>query len=204
MEVNFTPKKPKTPRKSKKEDYVDKAVLEKTLIDYQKACRKAKREKLPVPPIPNYLCQVWTKIGWGLMKAPNFYDYTPEYKQDMVHDGVENCLMYWHNYNPKKGDAFAYFTQIIYYAAIRRVMREKKQMYVKYKSAINSGVMDDISGLENDSTIADYGMKPKQVYDNISEFISVYEKNEEARKAKKLEAAVIKLKAAKKKDKKKR
>ena len=72
------------------------------------------------------------KIANGLSYRPNFINYT--YKQEMISDGIENCLQYIHNFNPEKSkNPFAYFTQIIYYAFIRRIQKEKKQTHVKHK-----------------------------------------------------------------------
>ena len=75
---------------------------------------------------------MFLKIANGLSHKPNFMNYT--FREDMVSDGIENCLQYIHNFNPNKSNnPFAYFTQIIYYAFIRRIQREKKQTHVKNK-----------------------------------------------------------------------
>ena len=81
------------------------------------------------PRVSNYIGDCFLKIANGLSHKPNFMNYT--FKDDMVSDGIENCLQYIHNFNPdKSNNPFAYFTQIIYYAFIRRIQRENKQTHV--------------------------------------------------------------------------
>jgi hypothetical protein len=97
----------------------------------------------------------------------------------MVSDGIENCLMYFENFDPaKSSNPFAYFTQIIHYAFLRRIDKEKKQLYVKYKSTEQIGIMDEFEMLEFD----DGTSRQFELYENISEFIHNYE---ETRKKKK-------------------
>ena len=82
--------------------------------------------------ISDYGGQCFMDIGSGLSNRPNFINYT--FKDDMIFDGVENCVRYCHNFNPEKSkNPFSYFTQIIYYAFLRRIEKEKKQSYIKYK-----------------------------------------------------------------------
>jgi hypothetical protein len=82
--------------------------------------------------ISNYIGQCFMDIAYGLSNRPNFINYT--FKDDMIFDGVENCVRYCHNFDPEKSkNPFSYFTQIIYYAFLRRIEKEKKQSYIKYK-----------------------------------------------------------------------
>ncbi len=82
--------------------------------------------------ISDYVGQCFMDIAAGLSNRPNFINYT--FKDDMIFDGVENCVRYCHNFDPEKSkNAFSYFTQIIYYAFLRRIEKEKKQSYIKYK-----------------------------------------------------------------------
>ena len=82
--------------------------------------------------ISNYIGKCFLDIASGLSNRPNFINYT--FKDDMIFDGVENCIRYCHNFNPKKSkNPFSYFTQIVYYAFLRRIEKEKKQSYIKYK-----------------------------------------------------------------------
>jgi hypothetical protein len=90
----------------------------------------------------------------------------------MIGDGIENCLMYFENFDPTKSkNPFAYFTQIIYYAFLRRIQKEKKQLYVKYKSTEQLGILDEFEMLETEGG----GHRQFELYDNIAEFIESYE-----------------------------
>jgi DNA-directed RNA polymerase specialized sigma24 family protein len=83
------------------------------------------------PIVTDYIGSCFLKIANGLSYRPNFINYT--YRQDMISDGIENCLQYIHNFDPEKSkNPFSYFTQIIYYAFIRRIQKEKKQSHVKH------------------------------------------------------------------------
>ena len=102
------------------------------MIDWNNGCKQAKEFGVDPPPISNYIGECFLKIANGLSYRPNFINYT--YKQEMISDGIENCLQYIHNFNPEKSkNPFAYFTQIIYYAFIRRIQKEKKQTHVKLR-----------------------------------------------------------------------
>ena len=128
----------------KTKEYVNNADFLKALIDYKK-----RKQKNPNEPIPNYIGQCWMKIAEGLSHKPNFINYT--YRDEMISDGIENCLMYFDNFNPDKSkNPFAYFTQIIYYAFLRRIQKEKKQLYVKYKSTEMIGILDEFEMLESE------------------------------------------------------
>ena len=89
------------------------------------------------------------QIAVHLSYKSNFINYG--FREDMISDGIENCIQYIHNFDPDKSkNPFAYFTQIIYYAFLRRIQKEKKSLYVKYKSLENSQIMDDL--MVNQST----------------------------------------------------
>ena len=85
--------------------------------------------------------ECFLKIANHLSYRPNFINYT--YKDDMISDGIENCLQYVANFNPDKSDnPFAYFTQIIYYAFIRRIQKEKKQTEIKQRLIQKQGIQE--------------------------------------------------------------
>jgi hypothetical protein len=120
------------------------------------------------------------KIAEGLSHKPNFINYT--YRDEMVSDGIENCLMYFENFDPtKSSNPFAYFTQIIYFAFLRRIQKEKKQLYVKYKATEMYGILDEFEMLEGE----DGSSRQFELYDNIAEFIGNYEDSKKAKKAEK-------------------
>ena len=109
------------------------------MIDWNNGCKQAKEFGVDPPPISNYIGECFLKIATHLSYRPNFINYT--YREEMISDGIENCLQYVHNFNPEKSDnPFAYFTQIIYYAFLRRIQKEKKQAHVKNKMIENMNV----------------------------------------------------------------
>jgi len=151
--------------------YINNADFLQALIAY-----KQRKETNSQEPIPNYIGECWMKIAEGLSHKPNFISYT--YRDEMISDGIENCLMYFENFDPTKSkNPFAYFTQIIYYAFLRRIQKEKKQLYVKYKSTEQMGILDEFEMLDHDG-----GSVQFELYDNISEFIENYEIGQKKKK----------------------
>ena len=123
--------------------YVNNKDFLAALKVFKRAWNKAKREKTETPVIPEYLGECFLKIAEHLSYKPNFINYI--FREEMICDGVENCVQYMHNFNPRKSEnPFAYFTQIIYYAFLRRIQKEKKQLYIKMKSIEKSGILEHI------------------------------------------------------------
>ena len=115
-------------------NYVNNKDLLEALIQYQKDCREAEDAGEQTPRVPDYIGTCIFQIATRLATKPNFSGYS--YKEDMISDGIENCLLYINNFNPEKSqNPFAYFTQIIWYAFLRRIQKEKKQMYIRFKSS---------------------------------------------------------------------
>ena len=131
-----------------KPHYVNNAQFLEAMIEYRDNCEKAKEQGKEKPPV-SY--------------RPNFINYT--YRDDMISDGIENCLQYMYNFNPDKSkNPFAYFTQIIYYAFIRRIQKEKKQSTIKNKLIHEYGahnMMDQMIGddAQYQSQMLDYLQK---------------------------------------------
>ena len=112
--------------------YVNNKDFLDALIKHRDACAVAKEEGKDKPIVSNYIGDCILKIATHLSYKPNFINYS--YRDDMILDGVENCIQYLDNFNPdKSSNPFAYFTQIIYYAFLRRIAKEKKQSYIKGK-----------------------------------------------------------------------
>jgi hypothetical protein len=157
--------------------YINNADFLKALIEYKESCDTASAAGKEDPRIPNYIGECFLKIADHLSRKPNFVSYS--FRDEMISDGIENCLMYFRNFDPiKSKNPFAYFTQIIYYAFLRRIMKEKKQLYVKYKATEMFGVFGDGEMFED----AEGNMKQFVLYDNISEFIQTFEENKEKKK----------------------
>ena len=124
--------------KKKSEHYVNNKELLEALIVYRTKVAAAKEAGLPKPRITNYLGECFLKIATHLSYKPNFVNYM--FREDMISDGIENCVQYIHNFNPEKSqNPFAYFTQIIHYAYLRRIQREKRQLEIKNKILERSG-----------------------------------------------------------------
>jgi DNA-directed RNA polymerase specialized sigma subunit len=125
--------------KKTKPHYVNNKEFLQAMIEWNDRCNVAKEKGEQQPPITNYIGECFLKIANHLSYRPNFINYT--YREEMISDGIENCLQYVHNFNPEKSNnPFAYFTQIIYYAFLRRIQKEKKQSHVKNKIIENMNV----------------------------------------------------------------
>ena len=124
---------------AKKPHYVNNKEFLAAMIDWKDRCKEAQLQNKEPPQISNYIGECFLKIANHLSYRPNFINYT--YREEMISDGIENCLQYVHNFNPEKSpNPYAYFTQIIYYAFLRRIQKEKKQSHVKNKLIENMNV----------------------------------------------------------------
>jgi hypothetical protein len=121
---------------TKVKHYVNNEHFLEKMVVFRAAVKEAKESNGERPRVPEYIGECLFKIATHLARKPNFANYT--FKEDMVSDGIENCLLYIDNFDPEKSkNPFAYFTQIIYYAFLRRIQKEKKHLYIKYKSMDN-------------------------------------------------------------------
>ena len=135
-----------------KPHYVDNKKFLVAMTEYRESRIKAEEEGQKRPQVTNYIGECYLKIANHLSYRPNFINYT--YRDDMISDGIENCLQYMDNFDPAKSkNPFAYFTQIIYYAFIRRIQKEKKQQQVKQKMIANFGEEQMMDQLEGDDTV---------------------------------------------------
>ena len=118
--------------RKRSEHYVNNKEFFAAIVAYKLEILEAEKLGKPKPRITNYLGECFLKIATHLSYKPNFVNYM--FKDDMVCDGIENCVQYINNFNPEKSkNPFAYFTQIIYYAFLRRISQEKKQLEIKNK-----------------------------------------------------------------------
>jgi hypothetical protein len=124
--------------RKKTENYVNNKEFLEAITLYRNKVLDAKEKGLDRPRVPNYIGDCFLKIATHLSYKPNFVNYM--FREDMICDGIENCLQYIDNFNPaKSSNPFAYFTQIIYYAFLRRIQKEKKQLEIKSKILEKSG-----------------------------------------------------------------
>ena len=144
-------------KRKRSEHYVNNKEFLAALIRYREDVEIAQIQDKTKPVIPRYIGECFLKIANHLSFKPNFVNYM--FKEDMISDGIENCVKYIHNFNPEKSqNPFAYFTQIIHYAFLRRIQREKRQLEIKNKILEKSGyneVFDDSNQIDG-TTYADY------------------------------------------------
>ena len=125
-------------RRKRSEHYVNNKEFLAALIKLREDREIAEIRGKEKPRIPRYIGECFLKIATHLSFKPNFVNYM--FKEDMISDGIENCVQYIHNFNPEKSqNPFAYFTQIIHYAFLRRIQKEKKQLEIKNKILEKTG-----------------------------------------------------------------
>ena len=162
-------------KKKVTQHYVDNKKFLEAMIIHKEKVKKAIENNKTKPDVTNYIGECFLKIANHLSYRPNFINYT--YRDDMISDGIENCLQYMNNFNPEKStNPFAYFTQIIYYAFIRRIQKEKKQTLVKQKLIANAGVENIMDQHEGDDS---------QYRSQLLDFLQRNQKIEEPEKKKK-------------------
>ena len=134
--------------------YVDNQRFLEEMTKYQQERKEAKEKGLDDPMCPEYIGECFMKIANRLSYRPNFINYM--YREDMIGDGIENCIQYIHNFDPdKSSNPFAYFTQIVYYAYLRRIAKEKRQQAIRekilerkgYEEVFHSDDLDNIADL---------------------------------------------------------
>jgi hypothetical protein len=131
--------------RKKSEHYVNNKEFLEALIVYRAEVKKAQEAGEPTPRITNYLGECFLKIATHLSYKPNFVNYM--FREDMICDGIENCVQYIKNFDPaKSSNPFAYFTQIIHYAFLRRIQKEKRQMDIRTKIIERSGFDEVFTG----------------------------------------------------------
>lgn len=166
--------------------YVNNKEFLAAIIEYRGKVKDAEEEGKPKPRVSNYIGECILKIATHLSYKPNFIGYS--YREEMISDGIENCLQYIDNFDPSKSsNPFAYFTQIIYYAFIRRISKEKKQSYVKHQ-LVRDLPFDAFDTLEGDDTQYSHAflefLQQNNAYDDS--FMVLKEKKKKAAKASEL------------------
>lgn len=125
-------------RKKTTEHYVNNKDFLDAIIEYKLAIKKSESLNETKPRITRYIGECFLKIATHLSYKPNFVNYM--FREDMISDGIENCVQYINNFDPEKSsNPFAYFTQIVYFAFLRRIEKEKKQLEIKNKILEQSG-----------------------------------------------------------------
>lgn len=163
----------------KKLHYVNNPDFLRHMKEHTEAAKAAKASGEPMPRVSDYIGECIVSISNKLVNRPNFTNYP--FREEMVSDGIENSLQYLNNFDPSKSsNPFAYFTQIIYFAFIRRIQKEKRQLYTKYRM-IGESLLHDIHDIDNVHTNK-YGST--QADQNMHEFVKNFEHSREERKNK--------------------
>ena len=169
------------PARERSEHYVNNKELLEALVVYRTKVEKSYEKKFGKnlkeqpkeerakywegkPKITNYLGECFLKIATHLSYKPNFVNYM--FREDMISDGIENCVQYIHNFDPaKSSNPFAYFTQIIHYAFLRRIQKEKKQLEIKTKIIEKTGY-DQVMVVEDgaNGTSSDYNSIKEKIH----------------------------------------
>ena len=171
--------------KAKSVHYIDNKSFLESIIQHKAKCREAEDAGQEQPMIPDDIGGAFMKIAERLSNRPNFVNYA--FKDEMIADGIENCVQYAHNFDPEKSkNPFAYFTQIIYYAFVRRIQKEKKQLYIKYKSIQETNLLSDhIATADKDSQTYDIKTLNEEQQANMYEFINNFEVGQKKKYTKK-------------------
>jgi len=142
------------PKKRRRNNFLDNKKFYAAIIEHRKACEDAELMEKPLPKIPRYIGKCFLDIAEHLSMRPNFSNYM--YRQDMVMDGVENCVLYWRRFDPEKSkNPFSYFTTVCWYAFVRRIGKEKKQIEICDK-IISKGGFEELFQSDALGASADY------------------------------------------------
>tara|TARA_Y100000004_G_scaffold35959_1_gene38515 strand:+ start:756 stop:1316 length:561 start_codon:yes stop_codon:yes gene_type:complete len=168
--------------KKKKEHYVNNKEFLQAMIGFRDSVMLAEKNGEERPRVTPYIGDCLMKIAVHLSHKPNFINYT--FKEEMISDGIENCLQYIDNFNPEKSqNPFAYFTQIIYYAFLRRIQKEKKHLYTKYKLTDEVSVMGlDRSSQEHDTDTYINSKTSEWSREHVDVFIESFEESKRRKK----------------------
>ena len=170
--------------KRKKPYYVDNKQFLAAMIEFRDSVLAAEAAGEERPKVPYYVADCIMKIATHLSYKPNFINYT--FREEMISDGIENCLQYIDNFNPEKSkNPFAYFTQITYYAFLRRIQKEKKYLYTKYKATENANIFGETADRQDQDSGSDYNDSVKYsewTQEYMSDFIENFEEHKRKKK----------------------
>ena len=176
-------------KQSVKVEYVNNKKFYEAIVKYREQVAQALSDGKEEPRIPNYIGECILKIAEKLSTKPCFMNYS--FREEMISDAVENCFLYFKDYNPDYNaqndpnyvpNPFAYFTQVIYFAFLRRINKEERQRYTMYKSFQENILHTADAGLLLDAE--DNHIMPNQMYDNINAFMEKFERKEAIKKEK--------------------
>lgn len=167
-----------------KKHYVDNVKFLEEIVEYKRQCKEALDQGKEKPRISEYIGKCIYLIAENLSHKPRFMNYS--FRDELVSDAIENCFLYFDNFDPaKSSNPFAYFTQIIYYAFHRRISKEEKNRYIIYKKFQESVLDTSDAALMVDSD--DNHLISSTMYDNLNDFIRNFETREQVKKEKRKE-----------------
>jgi len=176
--------------KQRNEHYVNNAKFSQAVVEYVQDCNKSKKKKQETPIVPDYVAECFLKIAEGLSHKSNFVRYT--YREEMVMDAVENCLRAIRNYDidaatrTGKPNAFSYFTQISWFAFLRRINKEKKQQEIKEKLLssfdLNDFLVSEEEDPESSRAIQSFVDELRKRIDDVKEKDHAFDRMEEVMK----------------------
>jgi len=174
--------------KKKNPHYVNNKDFLDAMIVFKKQVQEAEDNGKDRPIVPMYVADCIMKIATHLSYKPNFVNYT--FRDEMICDGIENCLQYIDNFDPEKSNnPFAYFTQIVYYAFLRRIQKEKKYLYTKFKASENINIFGETADVQEHDKKIDFSDDIKYnewTQEYMSEFIENFEEHKRRKKKRKV------------------
>ena len=167
--------------KQNKVHYVDNQKFYQEILEHKRKVAEAREKGLEEPRLSNYIGECIWKIANKLSCKPCFLNYS--YRDEMISDAIENCILYFNDYDPNRGsNSFEYFTQVIYFAFLRRINKEEKNRYIIYKNfqetVINNGHAAHLVDGDDNHLLS------VNLYDNINDFMERFEKKEAVKKEK--------------------
>ena len=156
------------------EHYIDNKTFYEAIKQHKSNIKLAEADGKPKPIIPNYIGSCILMIANRLATKPNFINYS--YKDEMISDGIENCIMYIDNFDPDKStNPFAYFTQIIYFAFLRRIQKEKKHLYIKHQVFRNSAISDELYDIQDGDDFGNGPVNSMMDTEKMDDFVKAFE-----------------------------
>ena len=171
-------------KQNNKVHYVDNQKFYQEILEHKRKLKEAREQGKEDPRLSNYIGECIWKMANKLSCKPCFINYS--YRDEMISDAIENCILYFNDYDPNRGsNPFAYFTQVIYFAFLRRINKEEKNRYIIYKNFQETVINNGHAGFLIDGD--DNHLLSVNLYDNINEFMEKYEKKEAIKKQKRKE-----------------
>jgi hypothetical protein len=162
-------------------NYIDNKTFYEAIKQYKQTVKDSQQDNKSKPILPNYIGECILLIANRLATKPNFINYP--YKDEMIADGVENCIMYIDNFDPDKStNPFAYFTQIIYFAFLRRIQKEKKYLYIKHQVYKNSAITEELFDMQDGDNADSITMINVFDNDKMNDFVKNFEDNLEKKR----------------------